>query len=48
MERNKLYLPELDGLRAFAVFIVIVNHFNKTLMPSGFIGVDIFFLYLVM
>ena len=41
---TKTYLPELDGLRAFAVSIVIINHFNKNLMPSGFLGVDIFFL----
>ena len=41
---NKTYLPELDGLRAFAVAIVIINHFNKELIPSGFLGVDIFFL----
>ena len=44
LSRNKTYLPELDGLRAFAVSIVIINHFNKELIPSGFLGVDIFFL----
>ena len=44
IERNKLYLPELDGLRAFAVTLVIINHFNKDFLPSGFLGVDIFFL----
>ena len=41
---KNVYLPELDGLRAFAVIIVIINHFNKELLPSGFLGVDIFFL----
>ena len=37
------YRPEIDGLRAFAVIAVIVNHFNKELLPSGYLGVDIFF-----
>ena len=37
------YRPEIDGLRAFAVVAVIVNHFNKELLPSGYLGVDIFF-----
>ena len=40
--RNK-YRPEIDGLRAFAVVAVIINHFNKDLLPSGYLGVDIFF-----
>lgn len=39
----KKYRPEIDGLRAFAVVAVIVNHFNKDLLPSGYLGVDIFF-----
>jgi peptidoglycan/LPS O-acetylase OafA/YrhL len=37
------YRPEIDGLRAFAVIAVIVNHFNKSVLPSGFLGVDVFF-----
>jgi peptidoglycan/LPS O-acetylase OafA/YrhL len=37
------YRPEIDGLRAFAVAAVIINHFNKDLLPNGFLGVDIFF-----
>ncbi|MFN5465701.1 MAG: acyltransferase family protein [Cyanobacteriota bacterium] len=37
------YRPELDGLRAFAVLAVIINHFNQDLLPSGYLGVDIFF-----
>ena len=37
------YRPEIDGLRALAVIAVIVNHFNKDFLPSGYLGVDIFF-----
>ena len=44
LDRKKIYLPEVDGIRAFAVTIVIINHFNKDFLPSGFLGVDIFFL----
>ncbi len=40
---QKLYRPEIDGLRAFAVLAVIINHFNKNFMPNGYLGVDIFF-----
>ena len=35
------YRPEIDGLRALAVIAVIVNHFNKDILPSGYHGVDI-------
>ena len=35
--------PEIDGLRAFAVIAVITNHFNKEILPNGYLGVDIFF-----
>ena len=36
------YRPEIDGLRAFAVVAVIINHFDSDLLPSGYLGVDIF------
>ena len=38
------YRPEIDGLRAFAVITVIINHFNKDILPGGYLGVDIFFI----
>jgi peptidoglycan/LPS O-acetylase OafA/YrhL len=37
------YQPEIDGLRAFAVLAVILHHFNAHWLPSGYLGVDIFF-----
>ena len=40
--KNK-YRPEIDGLRAFAVIAVIINHVNKDILSGGYLGVDIFF-----
>jgi len=39
----KRYRPEIDGLRAFAVVAVIINYFDKNILPGGYLGVDIFF-----
>ena len=41
--KHNRYRPEIDGLRAFAVAMVIINHFNKNILPGGYLGVDIFF-----
>ncbi len=38
-----MHRTEIDGLRAVAVISVIITHFNKTLLPSGHLGVDIFY-----
>lgn len=40
---NQSYRPDIDGLRAVAVLAVILFHLKKTLVPGGFVGVDIFF-----
>ena len=37
------YIPEFDGLRAFAVALVLITHANFQLGANGILGVDIFF-----
>ena len=41
---NKLsYRADVDGLRAVAVLAVIASHLPENFLPSGFLGVDVFF-----
>lgn len=37
------YRPDIDGLRALAVMAVVIGHFSSALLPSGHLGVDVFF-----
>lgn len=37
------YRPDIDGLRALAIIAVVIFHAFPSLLPGGFVGVDVFF-----
>lgn len=38
-----IFRPEINGLRAIAVILVIIFHLDHNWMPFGYVGVDMFF-----
>lgn len=43
MSSKMTYRPDIDGLRAIAILLVIIFHSGFSTFPGGFIGVDVFF-----
>jgi peptidoglycan/LPS O-acetylase OafA/YrhL len=43
MHKSNDYRTDIDGLRALAVLSVILFHISHSILPGGFVGVDIFF-----
>ncbi|MEM7702574.1 MAG: acyltransferase family protein [Pseudomonadota bacterium] len=37
------FVPHIQGLRALAVLVVLIHHIAPTVLPGGFLGVDVFF-----
>lgn len=41
--QHDFYRPDLQGMRAIAILIVIIEHARFSIVKGGFIGVDVFF-----
>jgi peptidoglycan/LPS O-acetylase OafA/YrhL len=42
-EGRQAYRRDIDGLRALAVAAIVLHHAFPTVLPGGFVGVDVFF-----
>lgn len=43
MQKETAYRPDIDGLRAVSILLVVLFHAHPWLVPGGFVGVDVFF-----
>ncbi len=43
MSKETPYRPDIDGLRAVSILLVVLYHAHHELVPGGFVGVDVFF-----
>ena len=42
-QAERRFRPEVQGLRAVAVLLVLIYHLDPDLVPGGYVGVDVFF-----
>ncbi|MCQ8105489.1 acyltransferase [Methylomonas sp. SURF-2] len=43
LDKTITYRPDLQGLRAISIILVVLNHAGVSLVSGGFVGVDVFF-----
>jgi peptidoglycan/LPS O-acetylase OafA/YrhL len=43
VERPRGFRPDIEGMRAVAILLVLIYHAGLPFLPGGFVGVDVFF-----